>query len=1073
MELARGQHTALNKSLLSPQESDTGGQVTTPEAFHTIVHSSNTLTDADNPYKGLRAFNEYDAADFFGREELTQQLLARLREGGDLARFLAVVGPSGSGKSSVVKAGLVPALKRGALPGSENWIIIELMPGSTPLEELQVVFQQIAGNKHLGLIEELQKDTFGLLRAVNYYLPDDSNVELLIVIDQFEELFTLVPDEAIRAHVLDNLMSAALDERSRLRIVLTLRSDFMDRLLNYVDFGELISQRTEFVLPLTTDELERAIVKPAERVGLRIDASVISAIVRDIGDQPGTLPLLQYALTELFENRESNSVTKSAYQSIGGVLGALEKRVEEVFAGLDKASQNTARQLFLRLVTLGEGVEDTRRRVLRSEIEFLTGPKSKENLRASVESVLDAFGKSRLLTFDRDPLTRGPTVEIAHEALIRVWRRLHDWLARSREDLHIQRQLALSAREWINARRDPSFLATGARLARFETLAAESELALNEDENAYLQASVTERQQRETERRSQNKRVLSLRRWITGILTASLFVMAGLLVYSFISRNEALTQAQVALSRQLAAQALAEVQKPIGNDEFAALLAIHSLKIQYDPIADAALMEAAGKLPLKVFSGHIDELRSVAFSPDGKYVLTGSIDTTAKLWDATTGKEIYTLSGHTDEVLSVAFSPDSRYIASASADTTAKLWNVTTGKETYTLGDNDDAVLNVAFSPDGKYILTTTENGGVAKLWDTVTGHEVRAFGRGELGNGAAFSPDGRYIMANSNEDDYTVKIWDTTTGQEVHKLRGHSNWVYSVAFSPDGQYALTGSIDNTAILWDVATGQEVYTIRGHSNSVRSVAFSPDGKYILTGSGDRTARLWDVTTGQEVRSWRGHFGRIWSIAFSPDGKYILTGSADGTAKLWDFNVGEGRTLRGHTIEVYGVAFSPDGKYALTGSLDQTAKLWDIGTGREIRTFSGHSGLVHSVTFSPDAKYALTGGEDGVAQVWDIATGQGIRTFSGHNGPVYDAAFSPDGKYVLTGSSDNTARLWEASTGREVRTFSGHNDYVLSVAFSPDGIYAATAGDDGTTRVWEVDSGQVVRVFNGPDIIFAV
>jgi WD40 repeat protein/transcriptional regulator with XRE-family HTH domain len=1049
------------------------GRVTPPENTSHITPSIVTLTDADNPYKGLRAFEESDEADFFGREALIQRLLARLQEGGDLARFLAVAGPSGSGKSSVIKAGLIPALKRGALPSSENWIIIKLIPGSNPLEELEVAFQQLAGNLPLSLIDELQKDTFGLLRAVNHSLPDDPTVELLLVIDQFEELFTLVQDEALRVHLLHNLINAALDERSRVHIVLTLRADFLDRSLNYVDFSELISQRIEFVLPLMQDELERVILGPAERVGLRIDAGVVSAIIRDLGDQPGTLPLLQYALTELFDKREGNTVTKTVYQSIDGVLGALGRRADDVFTGLDKVSQNTARQLFLRLVTLGEGVEDTRRRVLRSEIEAITEQENKENLRGpkekEVDLVLDAFGKARLLTFDRDPLTRGPTVEIAHEALIRAWSRLQDWLAQSREDLRIQRQLTLSSKEWTNAHRDLSFLATGARLVRFEALAAESDLALNEEERAYLNASVVERQRLEAERSTQQKRLLNLQRWIISILTIFLVLAAALLVFAFNQRREALIHADIAFSRQLAAQALAEMEKPLGNDEFAALLAIRSLKVQYDPVADAALVEAAGKLPLRVFSGHSDAISSAAISPDMKYLLTGSADTTARLWELATGRKVYTLSGHTGEIASVAFSPDNKSILSGSSDATAKLWDVATGQELFTLQSPMEEVITVNFSPDGKYALISGV-GGPATLWEVTTGQEVLTFPN--MGPRATFSPDGKYILATG--DEYTARLWEVGTGKEMLTLRGHTDWPHSIAFSPDGKYALTGSIDNTAKLWDLSTGHEIYTIRDHSSSVRSVAFSPDGKYILTGSGDRTARLWDVATGQEVRSWRSHMHRVLSVAISSDGKYVVTASQDGTAKLWDFATGEGRALRGHSAEIYGTAFSPDSKFILTSSSDLTAKLWDIGTGKEVRTFSGHDDLVRSVTFSPDAKYTLTSSEDGTAKLWEADTGKEVRTFEGHTHPVYAAAFSPNGRYVLTGSADTTAKLWETMTGAEVRAFRAHNAEVMSVTFSSNGKYVLTASADTTAKMWEMATGKILQTFTGhTDTVYGV
>jgi hypothetical protein len=494
------------------------------------------LLDLTNPYKGLRAFAEADAADFFGRDTLIQALLGRMSETDDLSHFLAVVGPSGSGKSSAVKAGLIPALRRGGLPGSEDWFIVEMMPGLHPWEELEAALLRIAVNPPERLLGQLREDERGLLRAVARVLPADPSVELVLVIDQFEELFTLTADEEARRCFLDSLLTAVVDSRTRLCLVLTLRADFTDRPLQYVDFGELLRQRTEFILPLSPDELDEAIIQPVSRLGLALEPGLSAQISREVGQEPGTLPLLQYALTELFERSvgtnghsvgaigQSPLLTKKAYQASGGVLGALARRADELYNGLDSAGQEAARQLFLRLVTLGEGTEDTRRRVLRAEIEALvvkqtpsltlplTGggdssspsPSEGEGRGGGLPSavigpVIDLFGKHRLLTFDRDPVTRGPTVEVAHEALLREWSRLREWLDASRNDIRMQRLLALAAAEWHAAKRDPGFLLRQARLDQFASWAETTTLALTPEERAFLEDSLAARHTRRVE----------------------------------------------------------------------------------------------------------------------------------------------------------------------------------------------------------------------------------------------------------------------------------------------------------------------------------------------------------------------------------------------------------------------------------------------------------------------------------------------------------------------------------------------------------------------------------------------
>jgi serine/threonine protein kinase/DNA-binding XRE family transcriptional regulator len=716
------------------------------------------LAAADNPYKGLRAFSEADATEFFGRETLTQQLLVRMGETGDLSRFLAVVGPSGSGKSSVVRAGLIPALRRGGLPTSEHWFIVEMVPGTHPLEELEAALLRIAVNPPASLLAQLREGERGLVRAVRRVLPADEAIELVLVVDQFEEVFTLVQDEAARAHLLNNLLTAVLDERSRVRLVITLRADLIDRPLQYLDFGELLRQRSEFVLPLTPDELEQAIVGPAEHAGLTLEAGLVAAIVRDVGDQPGTLPLLQYALTELFERREGRTLRLTAYQASGGVPGALARRAEEIYAKLDLASQEVARQLFLRLVTLGEGVEDTRRRVRRTELEsVVSSPSPRGYLVATnheprtTDKVIDVYGRYRLLTFDHDPITRSPTVEVAHEALLREWGRLRGWLDASRENLRLQRRLTTAAAEWAAAGHDPSFLASGGRLAQFTALAEVGDLALNAEERAYLDGSLAEqdrqklvereRQQRElaqaqvlaaeqqrraeTEQRradEQSRAAARLRRRALYLATAlALAVIAATIAGYLANRNATLAESNAILANNNAtAQAIAETNLTTSerqrlaaeangaldrgqSSELAALLAIRSLRIAYSPQADAALLRALTfGFARRTFTGHTDSVLTMAFSPDGRYMLTGSTDKTARLWDVASGQQVRQFVGHTIGVFGVAFSPDGKHALTGSFDKTARLWDVATGQEIRQFIGHTDAVFLVSFSPDGK-----------------------------------------------------------------------------------------------------------------------------------------------------------------------------------------------------------------------------------------------------------------------------------------------------------------------------------------------------------------------------------
>jgi len=525
--------------------------------------------------------------------------------------------------------------------------------------------------------------------------------------------------------------------------------------------------------------------------------------------------------------------------------------------------------------------------------------------------------------------------------------------------------------------------------------------------------------------------------------------------------------------------------------------------------ASSASRDDESRPRLVVNVGHTTAVTSVAFSPDGRTLASGSWDHTIKLWELATGREIRTLSGHTNWVCSVAFSPDGRILASGSWDSTIRLWEVATGREIRTLWGDGEFVLWVAFSPDGRTLasggwyhtiklwevatgrlitppltghtglitsiafspdrrtLATGSGDKTIKLWEVASGKEIRTLpGHTDAVNSIAFSPDGRTLASGS--DDHTIRLWEVATGRHLKTLTGHTDWVNSVAFSPDGRTLASGSWDHTIRLWEVATGrEEIKALRRHTDGVLSVAFSPDGRTLASGSDDHTIKLWEVATGAEIRTMSGRVSGVRSVALSLDGRTLASGGGDGTIKLWEMATGaETDTLRGHGGSVYSVAFSPDGRTLASGSGDHTIKLWEVATGREIRSLSGHIGSVFSVGFSPDGKALASGSSDGTVRLWEVATGRETKTLSGHTDLVLSVAFSHDGKTLASGSSDRTIKLWEMATGRELKTLSGHTGDVWSVCFSPGDLALASGSWDRTIKVWEVATGASTNTLRG-------
>ena len=1045
----------------------------------------------ENPYKGLQAFQSADAQNFYGREALVQTLLNRLLEEDAHNRFLALVGPSGIGKSSVVKAGLIPALQHGALPDSEKWFVIEIVPGAYPLEELEIALVRIAVNPPENLLSQLREDERGLLRASRRILPDNDS-QLLIVIDQFEELFTMVQDEAERQHFLNSLLEAVSDANSQVRIVVTLRADFYDRPLAHPQFGHVLQARMETVLPLLPEEFERAINRPAEKAGLTLEAGLTPAIIAEISGQPGALPLLQYALTELFERRDGRMLTLAAYEDMGGALGALAARAEMLYSDLEHIGHaEIVRQLFLRLVTMNDHAEATRRRVAIADLTTLSDSAD------AVEEIIDIFGGYRLLTFDHDPINRAPTVEIAHEALIASWERMHKWIMDSREYLRLQRRLSVASRDWQLANRDPSYLLTGTRLLQFESWQQETDLTLNQSEIEYLNNSLAARDEHLQAEASRQKRELTLQQQAASRLR---YLVAGLVIFSLVAgalalfaidrQAQAVAEAENAQqqtiiaernateAQSLALAANAQLALNNGDMDSAIAFSIEANRID-DPgeIAQKALFSSVyAPGTERVFAGHSNFVTAVTYRPNHQMALSSAMDSTMRLWDLTTGEE---LQNHTFilkdlelefAAFSLAFSPDGKFALAGTATNDVHIWDVEAWEEVELMSGHEGAVSALDFNHDGTQVLSGGWDGTLI-LWDF-----DRRFARKQFLNpdvevtSVMFSPDDSQLAAaysdpNDDSEVHYVIIWDVQSGEEVRRLDGHVGSVTSIDWSRDGQHILTGSTDRSLILWDAVTGEQIRQYQGHSAQIGGVALRPDGQTIISTAWDNSLIIWDMDTGERISEFQGHSGGIPEFALSPNGLQAITGSMDHSLRLWDL---EGslriRTYVGHTEAVSRVAVSPDGKTMLSGSNDDTLILWDVRSGAIIRRFVGHEEGIWRVAVSPDGRYGLSGAYDPAIILWDLATGQIIHRITEHTDDVSGLAFLPDGKSFITTSFDTTIRHWNMETGELIKQFNGMVNYLTGAVVDHDGKILATSGLDGL-QLWDIESGERIADLN--------